>query len=318
MFRCKEQEASVKPAAFGYHRPETVAEAVDLLDELQDDVKVLAGGQSLVPLMNFRLSVPAELVDINRVAELAGHTVLTSAAGDVLRLGALTRHHELDRSATIRAAAPLLALAAPYVGHPQIRSMGSMGGSLAHADPAAELPGVMLALDARMVVASVRGERIVPAAEFFVSHFTTALAPEELLVAVEVPVAAERTGHAFLEVAARYGDFALVGAGAAVTVDHDGVITEARIACTSVAPTPVRAAEAEALLLGATPDAGVLAEVERVVAAALEPTPELKASAAYKRRTTGVLVARAIGQAWRDAGGGAGHHTDGDKRGRAA
>jgi carbon-monoxide dehydrogenase medium subunit len=289
----------VKPAPFGYHRPATVAEAVALLDALQDDVKVLAGGQSLVPLMNFRLSVPAELVDINGIAELTGHDV----TGDVLRLGALTRHHELERSATVRGAAPLLALAAPYVGHPQIRSMGTLGGSLSHADPAAELPGIMLALDARMVVASARGERIVPAAEFFVSHFTTALQPDELLTAVEVPVAPERTGHAFLEVAARYGDFALVGAGAAVTVDADGVITEARIACTSVAPTPVRAAAAEELLRGATPDADVLAEVERLVAGALEPTPELKASAAYKRRTAGVLVARALRQAWREAGG---------------
>jgi len=289
----------VKPAPFGYHRPATVAEAVALLDALQDDVKVLAGGQSLVPLMNFRLSVPAELVDINGIAELTGHDV----TGDVLRLGALTRHHELERSATVRGAAPLLALAAPYIGHPQIRSMGTLGGSLSHADPAAELPGIMLALDARMVVASARGERIMPAAEFFVSHFTTALEPDELLTAVEVPVAPERTGHAFLEVAARYGDFALVGAGAAVTVDADGVITEARIACTSVAPTPVRAAAAEELLRGATPDADVLAEVERLVAGALEPTPELKASAAYKRRTAGVLVARAVRQAWREAGG---------------
>lgn len=289
----------MKPAPFGYHRPATVAEAVSLLDELQDDVKVLAGGQSLVPLMNFRLSVPAELVDVNGIAELTGHAV----TGDVLRLGALTRHRELELSAAVRGAAPLLAHAAPYVGHPQIRSMGTMGGSLAHADPAAELPGVMLALDARMVIASARGERTVPAAEFFVSHFTTALEPDELLVAVEVPVAPERTGHAFCEVAARYGDFALVGAGAAVTVDDDGVITEARIACTSVAPTPVRAAEAEALLRGAVPDPKVLAEVERAVAAALEPTPELKASAAYKRRTAGVLVARAVRKAWRDAGG---------------
>ena len=289
----------MKPAPFGYHRPATVAEAVALLDALQDDVKVLAGGQSLVPLMNFRLSVPDELVDINGIAELTGHDV----TGDVLRLGALTRHHELERSATVRGAAPLLALAAPYIGHPQIRSMGTLGGSLSHADPAAELPGIMLALDARMVAASARGERIVPAAEFFVSHFTTALEPDELLTAVEVPVAAERTGHAFLEVAARYGDFALVGAGAAVTVDEDGAITEARIGCTSVAPTPVRAAAAEELLRGATPDADVLAEVERVVAGALEPTPELKASAAYKRRTAGVLVARAVRQAWREAGG---------------
>jgi carbon-monoxide dehydrogenase medium subunit len=292
----------VKPPSFGYHHPDTVPEALELLDRLQDDVKVLAGGQSLVPLMNFRLSVPENLVDVNGVAALAGIDTSRVAEG-VLRLGALTRHRELEHSADVRAAAPLLAIAAPYVGHPQIRTMGTLGGSLAHADPAAELPGVVLALDARIVVASVRGERSLPASEFFLSHFTSALAPDELLVAVEVPVAPPRSGHAFTEVAARHGDFALAGAAAVVTVDADGAVVDARIACTSVAPTPVRIPAAETLLRGSAPDPGLLAELEALVADALHPTPELKASAAYKRRTAGVLAARAVQQAWREAQG---------------
>jgi carbon-monoxide dehydrogenase medium subunit len=302
----------VKPPVFDYHHPESVEEAVGLLDTLRDDeVKILAGGQSLVPLMNFRLAVPQHLVDVNGLAELAGHAV----ADGVLRLGALTRHHELERSAAVRTAAPLLTAAAPFVGHVQIRSMGTFGGSLAHADPAAELPSVVLALDATLVARSVRGERRIPAAEFFISHFTTALEPDELLVAVEVPVAPSRSGHAFLEVAARHGDFALAAAAAAVTVDADGVVVDARIACASVAATPVRLAAAEELLRGTTPSPEVLAALESAVAEALHPTPELKASAAYKRRTAGVLAGRAVQQAWRVAQSAEAHE---DRTGRAA
>jgi carbon-monoxide dehydrogenase medium subunit len=302
----------VKPPVFDYHHPESVEEAVGLLDTLRDDeVKVLAGGQSLVPLMNFRLAVPQHLVDVNGLGELAGHAV----ADGVLRLGALTRHHELERSAAVRMAAPLLTAAAPFVGHVQIRSMGTLGGSLAHADPAAELPSVVLALDATLVARSVRGERRIPAAEFFISHFTTALEPDELLVAVEVPVSPSRSGHAFLEVAARHGDFALAAAAAAVTVDADGVVVDARIACASVAATPVRLAAAEELLRGTTPGPEVLAALESAVAEALHPTPELKASAAYKRRTAGVLAGRAVHQAWRVAQSAEAHE---DRTGRAA
>lgn len=308
----------MKPSAFGYHRPVSVSEAVDLLERLQDeDVKILAGGQSLVPLMNFRLSVPGHLVDVTAVPELAG----VRTDGDTLRLGAVVRHHELLESPVVRAAGPLLAAAAPYVGHPQIRTMGTLGGSLAHADPAAELPGVVLALDGRIVIRSVRGERTVAAADFFRSHFTTALEPDELIVAIELPVPPARSGHAFTEVAARYGDFALAGAGAAVTVDEDGAITAARIALTSVAPTPVRAPDAEELLRGRTPDEGLLTELARLVAAALDPAPELKASAGYKRRTAGVLAGRAVHQAWRRAVGGAPAEprpSDTDEKGRAA
>jgi CO/xanthine dehydrogenase FAD-binding subunit len=289
----------VKPSAFTYHRPDTVAEAIDMLDRMQDESKVLAGGQSLVPLMNFRLSVPENLIDINGVAELTG----ASRSGDALRLGALTRHRELERSPEIRAAAPMLAMAAPYIGHPQIRSMGTLGGSLAHADPAAELPTVILAVDATIIARSVRGERRIPAAEFFSSHFTTTIEPDELVVAVEVPASPPRTGQAFTEVAARHGDFALAGAAAVVTVDEDGAITEVRIVCTAVAPTPVRVPAAEKLLRGARPGPELLAEIESAVEETLDPTPELKASARYKRHTAAVLAGRAVARAWADAKG---------------
>lgn len=305
----------MKPPAFDYHHPDTLPEALELLDRLRDDVKVLGGGQSLVPLMNFRLSVPENLVDVNGLAELTG--IGTREGTDVLRLGALTRHRELEQSATVSTHAPLFAMAAPYIGHPQIRTMGTLGGSLAHADPAAELPTVVLALDATIVVRSVRGERAIPAAEFFVSHFVTALEPDELVVAVDVALRPDRTGHAFTEVAARHGDFALAGAAAVVAVDADGVITEVRIACGSVAPTPVRIPAAEELLRGRTPEPAVLGRLEAVVADALDPAPELKASAGYKRRTAGVLAARAVQQAWRQAQGTEGPDTT-DTAGRAA
>ncbi|NMO89487.1 xanthine dehydrogenase family protein subunit M [Actinomycetospora sp. TBRC 11914] len=287
----------MKPPAFAYHRPETVGEALDLLAELGEEAKILAGGQSLVPLMNFRLAVPAHVVDVNGLTELT----LSAQRGGVLRLGALTRHRELERSPLVAGAAPLLAAAAPFIGHPQIRSMGTLGGSLSHADPSAELPGCVLALDATVVAASARGERRIPAGEFFASHFTTTLESDELLVAVEVPVPAGRVGCAFTEVAARHGDFALAGAAAVVTLDDAGVVTDARVVCAAVAPTPVRVAAAEKLLTAGLP--GGLTEVETAVQDSLDPTPELKVSARYKRRTAGVLARRAVEAALADAEG---------------
>jgi carbon-monoxide dehydrogenase medium subunit len=184
-----------------------------------------------------------------------------------------------------------------YVGHPQIRTRGTLGGSLAHADPAAELPAAAVALDATMVVASVRGERRIPVGEFFKFHFTTALAEDELLTAVEFPVTVPHEGSAFLEVAARFGDFAAVGAAAVVQLDGDGRVTRARIVCLSVGLTPARMADAEELLLGRSLDGRLLEEVETVVVRSLQPTSDLKASAAYKRRTAGVLARRVVEQA---------------------
>jgi CO/xanthine dehydrogenase FAD-binding subunit len=287
----------VKPSAFTYHRPDTVGEAIEILAADPDEAKVLAGGQSLVPVMNFRLATPEQLVDVNRIAELTG----VERANGHLRLGALTRHRELLSRPEIRAHCPLLAQAAVYIGHPQIRSLGSIGGSLAHADPSAELPGVMMALGATIVVRGPDGERRIPAEEFFVSYFTTVLEPAEVLTAVEIPVAGDRSGSAFGEVAARFGDFAMAGAAAVVAVAPDDTVSEVRVVCTSVADTPVLVSAAAAGLIGQRPTPGLLAELAGEVRQRLDPSATLKASADYKRRTAGVLAARAVEQAWAEA-----------------
>jgi carbon-monoxide dehydrogenase medium subunit len=287
----------MKPSAFTYHRPGGLTETIELLDSHADDAKILAGGQSLVPVMNFRLATPEHLVDVNHVPEMSGCV----RSNGHLRLGALTRHSELLAREEIRSLCPLLTEAAPFIGHPQIRSLGTLGGSLAHADPSAELPGVMLALGADIVVTGPDGERRIAAEEFFVSHFTTALEPSDVLTAVEVPVAPPRSGAAFLEVAARFGDFALAGAAVTVTIAEDDSISAVRIACTSVSDTPVRMADVERELLGRAPTADVLTAVAAGVRDSLDPPAGLKASADYKRRTAGVLAARAVEQAWNQA-----------------
>jgi carbon-monoxide dehydrogenase medium subunit len=204
----------MKPAPFTYHAPRTAAEAVSALAEYGDEAKVLAGGQSLVPMLALRLARPAHLIDVNGVAELTG----SRRENGQLVAGAMTRHAALERDREIAAAVPLLRLAAPHIGHFQIRSRGTLGGSLAHADAAAELPAVARALDAEMVVRSASGERTIPAAEFFQMIFTTALEPEELLTAVRFPVWGSGSGFAVEEIARRHGDFALAGAVCAVQV----------------------------------------------------------------------------------------------------
>lgn len=283
----------MKPAVFDYYRPSTVTDAVQSLHELGSDAKVLAGGQSLIPLMNFRLSSPERLIDVNGLPELHDW----SRRGDVLRLGATTRHQELGSRTDIAEACPLLAQAARFIGHPQIRVRGTLGGSLAHADPSAELPAAAVALDATIIARSIRGERRIPAGEFFTFHLSTALDDDELVVAVEFPVAAERQGSSFLEVAARFGDFAAVGATAVLAVDETGRISHARVVCSSVGPTPARIQDAEPLLAGTRLEPEVLAELEALVRRSVDPSPELKVTAAYKRRTAGVLARRAAEEA---------------------
>jgi aerobic carbon-monoxide dehydrogenase medium subunit len=297
----------LKPQGFEYHAPQTVEEAVELLGELGPDAKILAGGQSLIPLLNLRLAAPEHLIDIGRIGELRERR----RENGTLRLGAGTRHAELLSEPEIGDACPLLPQAARYIGHPQIRTRGTMGGSLSHADPSAELPAVAVALDATMVIRSVRGERRVPARDFFVSFLSTDLADDELLVAIEFPTnefpatqfpaTGARTGSAFGEVAARVGDFAMAGAGAVVQVGEDDRVTDARIVCTSVAEKPVRVTAAEEALRGRTADDAVLAEVEAAVAGHLDPGPQLKESAGYKRRTAAVLARRAVRQSWQIA-----------------
>lgn len=283
----------MKPSAFEYRRPVTLADAVAELHEFGDGAKVIAGGQSLVPLMNFRLVAPEILVDLNGVVELGQ----AARFDGTLRLGGLTRHRELETREDVARLAPLLRQAAPYIGHPQIRSRGTLGGSLAHADPSAELPAVTLALDGVVIARSVRGERRIPAADFFQFHFTTALENDEIVVAVEYPVATERQGSAFTEVAARFGDFAWAGAAAIVRLDQDHCVTHARIACASVGLTPLRVPAAEERLIGEHVKNLPLDDVQAAVVESLDPSESLKASAGYKRRCAATLARRAVIQA---------------------
>jgi CO/xanthine dehydrogenase FAD-binding subunit len=240
----------MKPAPFEYDAPESVEEALDLLARHGEDAKVLAGGQSLVPLLNFRLARPERLVDVNRLGELA----YVRESDGRLKLGALTRTAALERSELVALRWPLLREAVRYAGHPQIRSRGTVGGSVAHADPAAELPVVLTALDARFTVRSVRGARTLAPSELFAGFLTTTLAPDELVVEIDVPPLPPGAGTAFVEYARVHGDFAL--AGAAVTVSSAG----AAVVLLRAAPTPLRVADAErALVEGADEDAARLA-----------------------------------------------------------
>ena len=283
----------MKPPLFEYHDPGSIDEALALLAEHGGEAKVLAGGQSLVPLLNFRLARPERLVDVNGLNELA---YLRTDDG-VLRIGALTRHAALERSKEAAARVPLLGEAVALVGHVQIRNRGTVGGSVAHADPAAELPVAFSALDARYRVRSTRGERVVGSDEMFITHLTTSLEPDELLTEIEVPVPPARTGFAFVEFARRHGDFALGGAAVLVTLDDAGVCTRARIALLAAAPTPVRARETEEWLTGLRLDPPAMGEAAARAVAGIHPTSDIHGGTEYRRALVEALVRRALAQA---------------------
>jgi carbon-monoxide dehydrogenase medium subunit len=276
----------------GYEAPETVPEALELLAEHQDEASVLAGGQSLIPLLALRLAQPAVLIDINGVAELYG----VSAADGRVTVGAMTREYVAEESETVADAVPLLAAALPLIGHEAIRNRGTVGGSLAHADPAAELPAVARALDAEFVVRGLGGERVVPAAEWFEGYLTTSRRPDELLVEVRFPAARPGTGVSFQEVARRHGDFAMVGLATSVTLS-DGVISDARLAFAGVSDVPARASGAEELLVGQRPSAGLFDEAARRAAADIDPSADLHGSAEYRKKVAATLVRRGLREA---------------------
>jgi carbon-monoxide dehydrogenase medium subunit len=281
----------VKPAAFEYFAPESRAESLLLL-ATHEDAKPLAGGQSLVPAMNFRLARPAVLVDLNRIADLAGITV-----GQTLRIGGMTRQHALERSADVAKLAPLVAEAMPHVAHAAIRNRGTIGGNLAHADPASELPAVMVALGARFRLQSSRSERWVRAEEFFLGLFATLLEPGELLVEIEIPRPTARSGHAFIEVARRHGDYALAGAAASLSLNDRGECDDARLVLFGVGEGPWRAARANDLVTGDTPDADRIAAAAETVRADVDPPSDIHASAGYRRHLAGVLARRVLERA---------------------
>lgn len=286
----------MKPAPFVYRDPETVAEALEALAEYGDEGKVLAGGQSLVPLLNMRLAQPQALIDLNRIRELqyVEERSVDGAAG--LAFGAMTRQSAVEECAN---PIPLLREAISWVGHPQIRNRGTIGGSIAHADPSAELPLVFRALDGSARVQSGSGERAVPAEEFFLYTFTPNVEPEEIVTEVWLPLPLPRTGQAFLEVARRHGDFALVAAAVSLTLDEAGTIAGVSIALGGTAPTPMRASATEAGLMGATPCEEAFTEAASLAADETEPTGDIHADADYRREVAGTLVRRALQTAYR-------------------
>jgi aerobic carbon-monoxide dehydrogenase medium subunit len=283
-----DERGRVRPAPFVYHAPDDLDAAIALLGEHGDDAKVLAGGQSLVPMLALRLATPGHLVDLGGIAALS-----TLTFGHGLRIGAGVTQRALERSPDAASACPLLAAALPYIAHPPIRTRGTVCGSLAHADPAAELPAVMLALDATMIVRGIAGERAVPAGEFFSSYLETVIAADEVLVAVDVPPWPDRTGWAFAEISRRSGDFAIAGVAALVTV-RGGLVTRARLACCGVASTPVRLFEGEAMLLGRALDASTISEIASAAVAGLDPPSDVHAPGSYRRHVTSVLLERAL------------------------
>jgi len=280
----------MKPAPFEYVAARSVAEAVDALARHGDEAKVLAGGQSLVPMLNMRLARPAVLVDINGAGEL---DYLREASG-VLAVGALLRQRTLERWA--RAGAPLIAEALRWVGHVAIRNRGTVAGSIAHGDPASELPALLLCFDGAVVARRAGGERVIPAAELHLAPLTTSLGPGELVTEVRVPLPRPEAGWGFAEVARRHGDFALVGA-AAVLWCAEGRVAGARLAFFGVGGRPLRGTAAEAALTGREPTPARLKDAARAAAAALSPDADLHATADYRRRVAAVLAERTLVEA---------------------
>lgn len=290
----------MKPAPFRYHPAVSLPDALAALAGAGGEGKLLAGGQSLMPMANFRLLRPALLIDINRIPGLG-------AIGEVpggVRIGALARHAAIETAPLLAATHPILPHAMGFVAHPTIRNRGTIGGSLAHNDPAAEWPMLALLLDATLFLASARGGRAVAARDFPTGPLASVLAPEEMLTAVEIPTWPTGTGWGFAELARRHGDFALAAVGVTLRA-AGGTIAGARIALAGVGETACRADAAEAVLEGRRPDQATIAAAVGALRAALDPMTDLHASGAYRRHLAGVLAARAIDAAWRRATGAA-------------
>jgi CO/xanthine dehydrogenase FAD-binding subunit len=281
----------MKPANFDYHDPATLDEALGLMAQFGEQARPLAGGQSLVPLMNFRLIRPAHLIDLNGVNELS----YLKAENGILRIGATTRQRELERSADIAQRWPLLREATGFIGHIQIRNRGTVGGSLAHAFPSAELPVAMVTLEASFILRSAANQRRARAEDFFLSYMTTMLEPGELLTEIEVPALPANSGCSYQEVNWRHGDFALAGAAALLALDRGGAISHVRLTLTGV--TPIRSREAEEFLLGKKPSEVVFRDAAQRATEHLEQDSDIHASAEYRREACAVLARRALTQA---------------------
>ena len=286
------------PAAFDYRAPTSLGEVIDLLGQHGDEAKVMAGGQSLIPLLKLRLASPALVLDLGRIPSLDG----ASRDASTLRIGARTRHVDIERDDSLRDACRLMTEAAPQISDPLVRNLGTVGGSLCHADPAGDWGSVMLALDAELVAASRGGERVIPARDFFQGPFTTALRPDEVLTEVRVPLR-EDSGGAYLKLERKVGDFATVGVAIQVELD-DGRVRRAGIGLTSVGPSNLKATAAEQALAGREPTDELIAEAARLAAQAAEPRDDVRGSADYKRDVVRVFVQRGMKTALGRARGG--------------
>ena len=281
----------MKPAPFEYHAPQSLEEASFLLHNHTDDAKILAGGQSLVPAMNFRVVQPSALIDLNRVPELG----YIHEDGECLRIGAMTRERQLEFDASIAKRTPLLHEAAPHIAHPQIRNRGTIGGSIVNADPAAELPVLMLASQARLKAHSVSGERWIEAKDFFVGMFTTALEPDEILVEIELPFMPPRTGWSFLEVAPRAGDYAMMGVAVLVTLDEAGQCQHAKLVYLNAGDGPVDATQAAQLLQGEMFNDELIDTCAQTASQQeINPFGNIHASVDYQRHLANVLTRKAL------------------------
>ena len=290
----------MKPCAFEYLSPQTVEEAIDLLDRYGDEAKIIAGGQSLVPMMNFRLARPEILIDINGIKELE----FIKTEGDELVIGALTRERDIEQSPAVVAKWPLLSKAISFIGHSTIRNRGTIGGSLVHADPSAEIPTSLCALNGKLKAVGPSGEKNLQPEEFFLTYLTTSLEPSDLLVEVRIPALPQNTGWSFMELSRRSGDFAIVAVAVLLLTEPSGVCSQARISMGGVAPTPVRAEEAEGLLAGQKITAELIAEAAQQAAEETDTEPDYHASAEYRMDMARVFVKRSLLEAWNMVNGG--------------
>jgi aerobic carbon-monoxide dehydrogenase medium subunit len=281
------------PAAFDYHAPTTIGEATALLTRLGDDAKVLSGGQSLIPLMKLRLASPAHVVDINGIPGLA---YIREGEG-FLRIGALTRESELEESELIRTRYPLLHDTSKVIADPVVRNLATVGGNLAHADPANDHPATMLAFGAEVVAVGPKGERRIPIGSFFTGPFATSLRPDEVLTEIRIPLPAARSRGAYLKLERKVGDFATAAVAAQLTLDGGGRCEEIGIGLTNVGLTPIKAAQAEAALKGKNPDEATIKRAAELAAEASEPSADLRGSVEYKKDLVRVLTARALRKA---------------------
>jgi aerobic carbon-monoxide dehydrogenase medium subunit len=286
------------PAAFEYHAPSTIDEATALLSKLGEDAKVLSGGQSLIPLMKLRLASPAHLVDINAIPGLSG----IREADGFLRIGALTRESDLEESEIVRTRYPLLHDTSKVIADPIVRNLATIGGNLAHGDPANDHPATMLALGAEIVAVGPKGERRMPIATFFTGPFETGLKPNEILVEIRVPVPPARSGGAYLKLERKVGDFATAAVAVQVTLGANGACEQAGIGLTNVGLTPIKATKAEASLKGKALDESAIKQAAELAAQAAEPSADLRGSVEYKKDLVRVLTARALRKAVERAG----------------